>query len=461
MIADSNRYAVQYRNIDQIKPSPENAEIYGDVVRDTQFANLVSSIDEHGLAEPLIVTLDGFILSGHRRYEALRSLRQAKVPVRVENVRRENNPHFVRLLTEFNPQRVKSAGILLREALLRAEPDDPLVLEHKQRASIEDIPVDFSAVGKSKRVPDVSPRKQDFLKACQRVVESLKDYWPLNLRQIHYNLLNAPPLKQVVKRSKHNAEKYLYRNDRSSYQALSQLMVSARYHGHIPMSAIDDPTRKTVHAPASASVSEFVHKQTEWFLKGYRLDIQRDQPRHIEVLVEKNTVLNIVSSVTKRYFVPCTPARGYGSIPAWRDIAYRFDRSRKRRMTLIVASDFDPEGLDLADEAVASLRDMWHIPVDYHRVAVKQEQVDELGLAADFNPAKPDSTRLSAFVDRTGDNRTWELEALPPAYLQKVVEEAINANMDQELLEASRREEGEHKREIAALREQLIDDLQI
>ena len=57
--------------IDQIKPSPENDGIYGKIDEsDEAFNALLRSISERGLEEPLILTADGYILSGHRRFAA-------------------------------------------------------------------------------------------------------------------------------------------------------------------------------------------------------------------------------------------------------------------------------------------------------------------------------------------------------------------------------------------------------
>jgi len=55
----------------EIRPSPENDAIYGVIdPTDQEIIELAQSITEHGLREPLTVTADGYILSGHRRYAA-------------------------------------------------------------------------------------------------------------------------------------------------------------------------------------------------------------------------------------------------------------------------------------------------------------------------------------------------------------------------------------------------------
>ena len=128
-------------------------------------------------------------------------------------------------------------------------------------------------------------------------------------------------------------------------------------------------------------------------------------------------------------------------------------------MTLIIASDYDPEGLDLADDAIRTLRDRFGVPVEYHRVAVTQEQISELDLDEDFNPAKESSSRFKSFVKRTGSNQTWEIEALPPEYLQKHLRSAIEANMDREIFEATKKREAEELREIQRIRREVVTSI--
>lgn len=43
------------------------------------------------------------------------------------------------------------------------------------------------------------------------------------------------------------------------------------------------------------SVSDFITREMDRFLLGYHRDEQFDQPVYLEVLIEKNTLLNIAS----------------------------------------------------------------------------------------------------------------------------------------------------------------------
>lgn len=459
-ILHDDRYQVEYRNVGEILPSPENDEIYGEIELDEQMENLIASIERRGLEEPIILTADGYIVSGHRRFYAVKCLGWETVPVRVKNdVRRVGNETYHRMLAEYNPQRIKGAGSLLKEALLRDSPVDTYdALAEDLRASME-VDAEFMVVRGAKNVEAISEKKREFLTAVRSVIRDLRDYWPVSIRQVHYRLLNAPPLTLTPKRSKFEAERYRYRNTDESYGALVRLLTSARYHGEVSMHCIDDPTRPQKTFDGFDSLSDFVHSEVDNFLCGYHRDRQQGQPRHIEVFGEKSTLKTMISRACAPYYVPYSLGRGFCSIPVWRDIAARFKRSGCKRMTLIVVSDYDPEGLELADDAIRSLSQLWGIPVDGHRVAVTREQIDALGLANDFNPAKTTSSRFKKFVERTGGERTWEVESLDPDDIVEQIKAAIEANMDMRVYDQVVRQEQADCAELATIRQQIAGEL--
>ena len=114
-----------------------------------------------------------------------------------------------------------------------------------------------------------------------------------------------------------------------------------------------------------------------------------------------------------------------------------------------------PVGFDLADDAVRSLRQYFGIDVEYVRAAVNREQIDELNLATDFNPAKSGGSRLKSFIQRTGGTETWECEALPPKYLQESIRESFRSVMDMDTYNAATDQERAATDEIFAVKQEL------
>ena len=94
--------------VSDIKPHPKNSEIY-DL---SNINDLVKSIDEVGLLQPLILNKNNQILSGHRRFEAIKILKWEEVNVEVRDIS-ENETELY--LVHFNKQRVKSTKEILSE----------------------------------------------------------------------------------------------------------------------------------------------------------------------------------------------------------------------------------------------------------------------------------------------------------------------------------------------------------
>ncbi|MGD0899473.1 MAG: ParB N-terminal domain-containing protein [Thermoguttaceae bacterium] len=125
--------------IDSILPSPENEQLYRRIdPSDPTIVALAASVREFGVCEPLVITLDGRILSGHRRHVAARLGGLTEVPCRVVAIRR-HDPDYVRLLAEFNRQRTKSLDEQLREAVVAANPTEAYasLIEHREQKSFD------------------------------------------------------------------------------------------------------------------------------------------------------------------------------------------------------------------------------------------------------------------------------------------------------------------------------------
>ena len=84
--------AIQQLPYWEVWPSPENDELYGPIVEsDPELVSLADSIREHGVKEPLVLTADCYILSGHRRYAAANLAGLNMPPVRIEQAIRRSD----------------------------------------------------------------------------------------------------------------------------------------------------------------------------------------------------------------------------------------------------------------------------------------------------------------------------------------------------------------------------------
>jgi hypothetical protein len=409
--------------IGDIFPSPENSTVYHPLsMENPDDAALVKSVRIHGILDPIIITLENYILSGHRRHWAARAAGLKVVPCRRIGMLRDD-PRFLPLLAECNKQRNKSFDEILHETVLAANPEEAhrALLEYRQR--VAQVSADtIEIVGTIRRNP-ISSAKAPMLDAIDAIIEEMKSFWPITDRQIHYGLLNAPPL---IHASKPNS---LYRNNLESYKALCELITRARLGGLIPYQAIHDPTRPVTLFDVHAGVGPFLEREIERFLKGYWRNLQASQPCHIEILAEKLTVQSILHTVAAEYRIPMTIGRGYSSIPPRYEMAQRFRQSGKDRLVLLVVGDQDPEGEDIGHSFARSMRDDFGVlGIDPIKVALTSQQVADLNLPP-MMIAKKKSSRRKTFTDKHGEH-VYELEAVPPATLQHFLREVIDSVLD-------------------------------
>jgi len=414
------------RPLDSIWPSPENDRIYRPVdPEDPAIQSLAKSIREHGVKEPLVVTLDDYILSGHRRHAAARVADLTTVPVRVEPIRRADDiDAFVVSLREFNRQRVKGFDEQLREEIISADPIEAHrdLTEYRQQSSRVDV--DLMTLHSRKHRKQISDARRPLLEAVLQVLDERRKFWPLSVRAVHYAVCNIRPLKHASKRRSR------YENDLKSYKVLVDLLARARLVGSVPFMAISDETRPVTTWNVHGDPSPFIRTQVEDFLKGYYRDLQKSQPNHIEIVGEKNTIGPILSPVAMEYTIPLTIGRGFCSIPPRYEMAQRFERSGKEQLVVLFLSDFDPDGIVIAESFARSMRDDFDIenivPV---RVGLTREQIDAMDDPPTALDPKTTSPNYRAFVKEHGED-CWELEAIPPADLQQILRESIDSVLD-------------------------------
>lgn len=412
--------------IDEIRPSPENDDIYGAIdPTDAEILALAESIRQHGIGEPLVVSLDWFILSGHRRYVAAQLAELDHVPIRVVPVRREDDiDHFVLLLREHNRQRDKSLAVKLREELVNANPTESYRALSEYRDSQSLVEADAFAIDGEKRRSAISKAKTPMLDAIIAVLNSRRKFWPLSDRAIHYGLLNDPPLIHASKADS------VYCNDKKSYRATVDVLTRARLTGQIPWNAIADVTRPVTTWKVFENPRRFIRGEIDGFLKGYYRDLLQSQPHHLEIVAEKNTVEPILRPVAGEFTIPLTSGRGYCSLPPRYEMAQRYRRSGKDKLILLLVSDFDPDGDQIAHSFARSIRDDFDIGnVHPIKVALTAEQVAKYELPP-LMTAKTGSVNYDRFVEQHGSDDVFELEALEPDRLQDILTEAITSVID-------------------------------
>lgn len=416
-------------SLDDIQPATINDVVYGATdPQDPSLDELAHRMTQEGQLEPVVLTQDGVLLSGHRRRAVAIRLGWRTLKARYHPIR-STDPDFAALLVAWNDQRDKSPDVRIREQLVLADPDNCYQELMNEREAAARIDVETLTLGAGRRRSRISPAKQPFLDAISRVLEELREYWPLSDRRIHYALLNDPPLVHASKPDS------LYRNDHSCYKATCELLTRARLGGLIPFDAIGDETRPVTTWAVFPNVGPYFRRQVDKFCTGYARDLLQSQESHIEIVGEKLTIEGTIRPVAMKFCIPCVIGRGYCSLPPRKAMFDRFRKSGKSQLVLLFLSDLDPEGMNIPESFSKSMRDDFGVSdVRAIKVALKPEQVQQLGLPPNTD-AKKSSSRYKEFAARFGP-AAYELEAVPPATLQGWLDEAIRSVLDIERFNA-------------------------
>lgn len=438
--------------ISDLKESGKNELIYRPVNSDDpQIISLANAIRKNNWVSPLIISKDMYIISGHRRKLACLLLGKKSVPCEVLPIT-SNNPKFLKLLREFNRQRDKGYEEIIREGLIDAtegqeDTDFNLGLERLERSYIT---VDCMEIDGTKARASIKGNRP-LLDAAIKIIYRLEDFWPLSDRAVHYQLLNDPPLKH---RSKPTS---IYKNNRDSYQVLTNILTRGRLFGEIPWESIGDETRPVIVWNVHSHMAPFIKGQLDGFMKNYFRNYMQSQPNHIEIVGEKLTIESIVRPVAMKYCIPYTIGKGYSSINPRHEMAERFKKSGKEKLIILLLSDFDPDGVEISQSFARSMRDDFDVDIHPIKVALRHDQVVDLKLPKG-QKAKGKSKNYKKFVEKYG-KYVFELEAVTPQKLQEILTDAIKSIVDADSFNHEMEEEQKEKLHLREYREKALKAL--
>jgi hypothetical protein len=436
-----------------LQPAPENERIYDPVTADTpDNQSLIDSVREHGVRNPIVATLDNFIVGGHRRRFAAIEAGLDLVPVNYLDFRRADDPdRFLQLLVDDNEQRDKKFHEKLHEQVVKLNPDEAYeaLIEHRQQASA--VKVKPIKLGTATARNKISSAKMPMLRAIIDVINERKKYWPLTDRAIHYALLNDPPLRHASKPGSR------YVNNRACWKDLCDMLTRARLEGHISFDVIADTTRPVTIWDVHQNPRSFLREQLDNFGKGYSRDLLQSQPNHIEIVGEKNTLGTVLNQIAGKYCITTMMGRGFASFDSRYRMSERFKASGRDKLVVLIISDFDPDGEQIAESFARSMRDEFHVDsIHAIRVGLTIDQVKKHNLPVGGKASAKKSPNLKKFLAKYDDN-VYEVEALDPDVLQQILTATIDSVIDRD---AFNREIDEEKRDavhLAGVRRMVVD----
>jgi hypothetical protein len=457
--------------LSSIRETPENWEIYKRPEADDQFPALVDSVASNGVLEPITVSSDMFILSGHRRHAAARDAYDMDpmnffpaVPVIViPDIKIGPMPSDERikiLIAHNRGSRVKTTAESVAEAMASVDPE-AAIREAKERKAkvyaLAQTSTETVSAGTGSRRTNPLKQRGEFLEAVELILRNTKRF-PITQRNIHYRLLSLAPLMSKGKRGQRYGQTGDSKGDTGK---LSKLLTDARSARLIDDELISDGTRPEHYFEVENSVGEYVASEVGGMFKGYFSNVHREQSAHVEILIEKNTLFDLLRiHVAQELRIPITSGRGYVSYPVGCRMRDRFKKSGKDKFVLIYVSDHDPEGIDMPSSWKAYFKIDHGIDADVVRAAVTLEQIRKYNLPPDAQ-AKVDSSRYTQYIANHGHD-VWELDSMDPDDLIEEVKSACLAWMDVGILNAAMKREQEDDVKLARLNAavaKLIPDL--
>lgn len=256
-------------------------------------------------------------------------------------------------------------------------------------------------------------RSEALLIIVEQIVSAYQDAGlRLTLRQLYYQLVSRNIIPNVER----------------AYKNLSTLVSTARLAGRIDWDAIEDRTRVPVIPPEFSGLDDLVGAA----LQSYRLPRWEGQDHYVELWVEKDALAGILRPLAHADHVVLMVNRGYSSQSAMYEAANRFLDKAGQNCVLLYLGDLDPSGEDMVRD-IQERFDTFGVDVAVHKVALTMEQVRQFNPPP--NPAKHTDPRARGFIARHGAT-SWEVDALPPEALDRIIRRAVEAVVDRQKMQA-------------------------
>lgn len=241
----------------------------------------------------------------------------------------------------------------------------------------------------------------------------------LTLRQLYYQMV---------------ARGYIENSDRS-YKNFGNTIDDGRVAGLIDWSRIVDRTRnlrQNGHWDDPADIMRSV-------AASFKIDKWERQPYRVEVWIEKDALVGVIDGVCRDLDVPYFACRGYTSQSEMWGAARRLMHWRDAGQTPVILhlGDHDPSGIDMTRDIIDRLA-LFSGGVDVERLALTWDQVKKNNPPP--NPAKLTDTRAVGYVAEFG-LQSWELDALDPATIARLIENAVASFRDDDLWDEAVEEE--------------------
>jgi len=211
------------------------------------------------------------------------------------------------------------------------------------------------------------------------------------------------------------------KND-TGYRRIQTALVAMRRAGYLDYDLIRDSSRARTRPFCVETFADAADRVEE----NYRYDYWADQPRWIEVWIEKEGLTPIMERVTQAYGIHLAALKGFESESFMHESAKALRRIGKP-ITILYLGDHDPGGWEIARTLETDLQ-RFKVEAEVVQLAVLPWQIEAFKLPTRLGKEK--DSRLPEFRRVFESDRCVEVDAIPPPVLTRIVKEAIEARID-------------------------------
>jgi hypothetical protein len=255
------------------------------------------------------------------------------------------------------------------------------------------------------------PSTLELIEVINEIVDEYQsEGYVLTTRQLYYQLVARDIIPNTLQ----------------DYKRAAGIINDGKMAGLIDWDMLEDRTRSFIRRARWSTPTSIIDACAEQ----YHQDMWVGQSRRVFVIVEKEALVGVLDRVCHRYDTPLLAARGYPSSTVLREFAISdvIPAMREGQQGLILhLGDHDPSGIDMTRDLVDRLRMFAGHSFELKRIALNMQQVEELNPPE--NPAKSTDARFASYLREFGES-SWELDALPPQYLDRLLSSNIERVID-------------------------------
>ena len=199
-----------------------------------------------------------------------------------------------------------------------------------------------------------------------QIINAVRSDQPTTVRHVFYMMVN-PSLEYSVKKTL------------AGYRQVCERILKLRRNGTIPYEYIVDSSRNSYIWDFDSDPGDFIKNYSSYF----DLDCWYASNYRVEVWVESESIVSVISDVCRKYQVNLIPTKGFCSETVIQNGAERMCHDGKMPRILYVG-DYDPTGKLIDVVLERGLRKRLGDRLEFERIAVNLDQIDSLNLPTDY-----------------------------------------------------------------------------